>query len=399
MLDAVEVIDHVREPARLTALRQLALLDTPIEPAFDRLTRLAARILDAPVSLVTLVDHDRQFFKSCVGLAEPWASRRETPLSHSFCQYTLASRAPLVISDARAHPLLYENLAILDLNVVAYAGMPLITSDGHVLGSFCVIDSQPRVWTENELDTVRELAASVMTEIELRAQIVERERAEQALYQANAELETRVRARTADLEAANRQLHQFTLDVAAAYDATLEGWVGFLDLRDRETEGHTQRVTVLTDRLAALMGLDAPTREQVRRGALLHDIGKMGIPDAILHKPGPLTEAEWEVMRLHPVYAYELLAPIAFLRPALDIPYCHHEQWDGSGYPRGLRGTDIPLAARIFAVVDVWDALRSDRPYRNGWPAACVREHIMHLSGSHFDPAVVERFLSLALER
>ena len=387
----------VLDPVRLAALHRVALLDTPAEPAFDRLTRLATRILGAPVSLVTLVDEDRQFFKSCVGLPEPWGSRRETPLTHSFCQYTIASRTPLVIDDARQHPLLRQNLAIPDLNVVAYAGMPLVTSEGEVLGSFCVIDSRPRVWTEDEIDTVRELAASVVTEIELRAQVVERERAEQALQRLNEDLETRIGERTAALAAANAQLGQLALDLAVAYNATLEGWVGFLDLRDKETEGHTQRVTELTARLAVLAGLCPEAVEQVRRGALLHDVGKMGIPDAILLKPGPLTDAEWEVMRRHPVHAYQLLAPIPFLRPVLDIPYCHHEKWDGSGYPRGLRGDDIPLAARLFAVVDVWDALRSDRPYRAGWPAGRVREHIASLAGSHFDPAAVDLFLQLDL--
>jgi HD-GYP domain-containing protein (c-di-GMP phosphodiesterase class II) len=132
----------------------------------------------------------------------------------------------------------------------------------------------------------------------------------------------------------------------------------------------------------------------VRRGALLHDIGKMGIPDSILLKPGPLTDDEWVIMRKHPVYAYELLMPIPFLRSALDIPYCHHEKWDGTGYPRGLKGETIPLAARLFAVVDVWDALRSDRPYRPAWPEEKVRDYLHRQSGLHFDPEAVETFLT-----
>jgi len=136
----------------------------------------------------------------------------------------------------------------------------------------------------------------------------------------------------------------------------------------------------------------------VRRGALLHDIGKMGVPDNILLKPGKLTDEEWVLMKRHPDYAYELLHPIVFLRPALDIPYCHHEKWDGTGYPRGLSGEKIPLAARIFAVVDVWDALRSDRPYRAGWSAEAVRKHIAAAAGTHFDPAVVDVFVTMDLE-
>jgi PAS domain S-box-containing protein len=178
-----------------------------------------------------------------------------------------------------------------------------------------------------------------------------------------------------------------------AYDTTLEGWSRALDLRDKETEGHTRRVTEMTVMMARAIGVRDEELVHIQRGALLHDIGKMGIPDSILLKPGPLTEEEWVVMHKHPTYAYELLAPIPFLRRALDIPYCHHEKWDGTGYPRGLSGEAIPLAARIFAVVDVWDALRSDRPYRPGWPEERVREHIKNLSGTHFDPRIVEVFL------
>jgi HD-GYP domain-containing protein (c-di-GMP phosphodiesterase class II) len=148
-------------------------------------------------------------------------------------------------------------------------------------------------------------------------------------------------------------------------------------------------------RLARAMGVDEAEQVHIRRGALLHDIGKMGVPDAILLKPGPLTDDEWAVMRKHPAYAYDMLSPITYLRPALDIPYCHHEKWDGTGYPRGLKAEEIPVAARLFAVVDVWDALCSDRPYRAAWPAAKVREHLRALSGAHFDPQVVEMFLRM----
>ena len=158
----------VRDPSRLQALNRTGLLDSPSEESFDRLTRLAVKILRVPVALVSLVDKERQFFKSCVGLSEPWASQRETPLSHSFCQHTIASHQPLIIEDARTHPLVLDNLAITDLNVIAYAGIPLVLSDGSTIGSFCAIDSQPRRWTEDEIDILHELAASVITEIELR---------------------------------------------------------------------------------------------------------------------------------------------------------------------------------------------------------------------------------------
>ncbi len=190
-------------------------------------------------------------------------------------------------------------------------------------------------------------------------------------------------------------LQQSNSELTQAYDTTIEGWSRALDLRDKETDGHCHRVTETTVRLARMMGLSTEELVHIRRGALLHDIGKMGIPDSILLKLAPLTQEEWEIMRLHPLYAYEMLLPIAFLRKALDIPYYHHEKWDGSGYPHQLEGKQIPLAARIFAVVDVWDALRSDRPYRKGWPTEKVREHLQSLSGTHFDPAVVDAFLTL----
>lgn len=190
---------------------------------------------------------------------------------------------------------------------------------------------------------------------------------------------------------------RINVELTLAYDATLEGWSRALDLRDKETEGHSQRVTEMTVRLARALGMGEAELVQVRRGALLHDIGKMGIPDAILLKPGKLTDDEWVVMRKHPQYAYDLLHPIVYLRPALDIPYCHHEKWDGTGYPRRLMGEQIPLSARLFAVVDVWDALNSDRPYRPGWPEEQVREHIRALAGTHFDPRVVEAFLAMAV--
>lgn len=184
-------------------------------------------------------------------------------------------------------------------------------------------------------------------------------------------------------------------DLRLAYEETIEGWARALDLRDEETEGHTRRVTSVTVHIARKMGMAEDQIVHARRGALLHDIGKMGIPDKVLLKPGRLTEEETEIMRQHPVFAYELLSPIEYLEPALDIPYCHHEKWDGTGYPRGLKGKQIPFAARIFAVVDVWDALRSDRPYRDAWPDPKVRNYIEEQVGKHFDPDVGKTFLKM----
>ena len=196
-------------------------------------------------------------------------------------------------------------------------------------------------------------------------------------------------------EEALRNAHS---ELERAYDATIEGWSRVLDLRDKETQGHSVRVTEMTLRVARKLGMSEEEFVHVRRGALLHDIGKMGIPDNILLKPGPLTDEEWQIMRLHPTYAYHMLSPIPYLKAALDIPYNHHEKWDGTGYPRGLKGNEIPLAARIFAIVDVWDALRSDRPYRKAWSKQKVCQHISSLSGIHFDPKLVDVFLQIVMD-
>jgi GAF domain-containing protein len=164
LLDAAAA---VKDGERLEALHATGLLDSDVSPSFDRLARLAAHVLHAPVALVSLVDSDRQFFKSCLGLPEPWASRRESPLTHSFCQHAVATREPLLVSDARDHPVLRDNLAIRDMGVIAYAGIPLINADGHALGTLCVIDSQPRHWTTHQIQLLSDLAASVVTEISL----------------------------------------------------------------------------------------------------------------------------------------------------------------------------------------------------------------------------------------
>jgi putative nucleotidyltransferase with HDIG domain len=191
-----------------------------------------------------------------------------------------------------------------------------------------------------------------------------------------------------NLQSTNQELVQ-------AYDATIEGWSRAMDLRDRETEGHTQRVTKLTLELARLMGFDETRLIHIRRGALLHDIGKLGVPDHVLFKPEGLTNEEREMIERHVDFAYEMLAPIPYLKAALNIPYFHHEKWDGTGYPLGLKGEQIPLEARIFALVDVWDALLSDRPYRKAWTREATLEYIGAHAGTHFDPRVVNFFLEM----
>ena len=188
------------------------------------------------------------------------------------------------------------------------------------------------------------------------------------------------------------RLREANEHLLAAYEATIEGWSRALDLRDKETEDHSRRVTQLTIKLAEASGMSADEIMHIRRGSLLHDMGKIGVPDSILHKPAALTDEEWTIMRKHPQLVYDLLYSVEYLRPALNIPYCHHEKWDGTGYPRGLKGEQIPLAARLFAIVDVWDALTSDRPYRPAWSQEEALIFIREQSGSHFDPQVVDLF-------
>ncbi len=272
-------------------------------------------------------------------------------------------RRPVSIADLSVVPdLLAQAPLLAGEGFVAYQGVPLIAK-GQMKGVLEVFHRRPFSPNEDWLNFVSVLAGQAAIAIE------------------NAEL-------FANLQRSNDEL-------VTAYDATIEGWSRALDLRDHDTAGHTLRVTELTLRLGRGLGEPETERVHLRRGALLHDIGKLAVPDAILLKPGPLSETEMGLMRQHPTVAYTLLSPIRFLQPALDIPYAHHEKWDGTGYPRGLRGEEIPLAARIFAVADVWDALRSRRPYRPAWPEDRVRAHIQASAGTHFDPKIVAAFLML----
>lgn len=227
------------------------------------------------------------------------------------------------------------------------------------------------IWLETSARAVLDRKTGTVLEVQTASRdITERKKAEKALQDAHDHLRE-------------------------AYEKTIEGWVRALDLRDRETEGHTQRVTELTLKVASTLGFSEEELSHIRRGALLHDMGKMAIPDEILQKPGPLDEGEWEKMRKHPMYAYDMLSPISYLHRALEIPFYHHERWDGSGYPHGLKGEDIPLIARLFAVVDVWDALSTDRPYRKKLPREDVILYLRENAGKLFDPKLVDVFLSV----
>jgi PAS domain S-box-containing protein len=196
-----------------------------------------------------------------------------------------------------------------------------------------------------------------------------------------------------DYHQAEDQVVRSNIELEMSYTATLDGWSRALELRDLETQGHSRRVTELTVDISLAMGISLEDIMHIRHGALLHDIGKMAVPDSILLKPGPLTPEERLIMEQHPVHAYNLLSPILYLQPAIDIPWCHHEKWDGTGYPRKLKGEEIPFCARIFSVIDVWDALMSDRPYRKAWEPTRVYSYIEECSGTSFDPDVVTFFI------
>ncbi|CAG0943330.1 3'3'-cGAMP-specific phosphodiesterase 2 [Anaerolineae bacterium] len=357
-----------RSLERLTALN---VIDRAINSSLDLNVTLDILLdqvvtqLRADAAAILLFNHTTQALDGRAerGMRGTGISRAPVYLGNDVTSRAVLNRQMVNVPDlttignsiARAHLLAGEGF-------IAYYAVPLIAK-GHVKGVLEIFQRAPHTPGPGWMTFLESLAEQA------------------ALALDNAELFN-------GLQKTNDEL-------ILAYDATIEGWSHALDLRDRETEGHTQRVTEMAIRLAQVMRIPQDELVHLQRGALLHDIGKLGIPDAILLKPDSLTESEWETMRLHPSYAYELLAPIAYLRPAADISYCHHEKWDGTGYPRKLRGTQIPLTARIFAIVDVWDALSSDRPYRAAWPSDQVVDYLRDQAGKHFDPAVVDVFLRL----
>jgi putative nucleotidyltransferase with HDIG domain len=363
-----QVRERERNLSQVQALREIDLaiannvdmriaLKTVVEQVIAQLNVDAAAVLvfNSHLQQLEFVAgrgfRDASFHKAQIRLGESYAGR------------AASQRRLLHIPDLAAEPDGFaRSNRLMDEGFIAYFATPLIAK-ARVKGVLEIFHRQPlnpdQVW----FDFLETLAGQVAITID------------------NAQL-------FSDLQRA-------TDETVQAYDATIEGWSRALDLRDHETEGHSQRVTEMAIHLARELGVTGQDLLHLRRGALLHDIGKMGVPDTILLKPGPLSEGEWAVMHKHPVHAWDLLFPIAYLRPALDIPYCHHEKWDGSGYPRGLKGEEIPLAARVFAIVDVLDALLSDRPYRPAWSLEEVRQYLLDQSGKHFDPRVVARLLTL----
>lgn len=314
---------------------------------------------------VSLLEGDHVRIRAGKGLPKPdLAINRLFPADNGLLLAIQKDKGPIIVEDAQQDPR-FKKWAAAD-NVHGWLGVPLIAR-GEIIG-YITLDSYT-VGAFKQGDAVLAQAFANQAAVALD---------NASLFQSLAET--------------NEELTR-------AYDTTLEGWGNALELRDKETQGHTKRVTELTLRLARQLGLQEPELTYIRRGVLVHDIGKMGVPDVVLNKKGPLTKKEWTIMRKHPRYAFELLYPIPYLRPSLDIPYSHHERWDGSGYPQNLRAEQIPLPARIFAVVDVWDALLSNRPYRRAWSRKRAEKYIQEQAGTHFDPHIVDVFLKMITEK
>lgn len=333
-------------------------LNTVLEEARKRLHVDAAAVFLMASSMTTLDA------AATNGFSDPAVIRLRVRLGEGAAGQAAMERRPIAVQDvttAGASTLSVPPI-LLQEHVRGFCAVPLIAR-GHLIGVLAVARRAPLDVTGDWMGFLEALAGQAAMAI--------------------------------DAGKSYEDLQRAHLELALAYETTIEGWSSALDLRDRETAHHTVRVADLTVELARAAGMTEDDMVHVRRGALLHDIGKMAVPDAILLKDGHLTDEELEVMRQHPVHAYELLSNISFLRSALDIPYCHHERWDGTGYPRGLARDAIPLAARLFAVVDVWDALRSSRRYRHGWSEERVRGHLRSVAGSQLDPAAVELFLRL----
>lgn len=321
--------------------------------------------LKVDVAAVFLYDEEEQVltYQQSFGYRTKGVPEARVPMGQGYVGTVAATMRPLFVpevdlrDDGHRYP-----FSLADEGIISYYGFPLL-SKGKLQGVLQILQRSRLEPTPEWIEFAEALADQTAIAVD-----------NLTLFEG--------------LERANRELRE-------AYDATIEGWAHALEIRDKETEGHSRRVVKYTIEVARAYGITEEDLVHVWRGVLLHDIGKMGIPDQILHKPGPLDEAEWEIMRQHPVYAYDMLKSIDYLTPALVIPHYHHERWDGSGYPEGLKGEDIPLEARIFAVVDAYDALTSDRPYRGAWAEEKTREYLLDQAGKEFDPDVVRVFLKM----
>lgn len=356
-----------RQVRRLTTLRDI---DSAIASSFD--LRLTLNILmDQTINHLNVDAVDIGLYRpeiqgliylASTGFHSITPTRPQVRLGEGLAGQVIIKQSTLHVTDLQNAPESRNDMLIRREGFVTYVGIPLIVK-GQIKGVFEIFHRSPLSPTLDWMEFLHTLAGQAAIAIDS-SQLFE------------------------NLQRSNQELMQ-------AYDTTLEGWAKALEIRDRETEGHTRRVTEMTIRLARFMGISENEMVNIHRGVLLHDIGKMGVPDNILRKTGKLDESEWEEMRKHPIYARDLLKDIAYLKDAIDIPYSHHEHWDGSGYPQGLKGERIPLAARIFSVVDIWDALLSDRPYRKAWPRDKVVQYIKDVSGTILDPKIVDIFLNM----
>jgi HD-GYP domain-containing protein (c-di-GMP phosphodiesterase class II) len=298
----------------------------------------------------------------------PAEFRKASLQNHPHLEKSILGRKPVYVENAQIIPLSEEEQVIISTrHLVSLLYIPLFLKETSIGCLIVGTTDKVRIFSEREIDLCTILAHQISLALH-----------NASLYE---------QAQTALTE------------LSRAYNATLEGWSHLLDIRDHITDEHTDRVTETTLTLAARFGFCGADLENIRRGALLHDIGKIGIPDYILQKPGPLTEGEFLIMQRHPELAFALMSKIDYLLPAINIPYCHHEKWDGTGYPRKLKGVEIPLEARIFAVVDVFDALTHERPYRGVWAEADVLRYIQEQTGKHFAPEVVEVFLEMLKDK
>ncbi len=344
------------------------------------LNRVLEEVMDALISLtqaergfLMLRNEDGEMvIRIARGLAHADLEKESFAVSRTIIKRVAASGEAVLTTDAKEDPRFENELSVIALNLRSILCAPLKLKNEIIGVIFVDNRAQAGLFQEKDLELLSAFADQAAVSVD------------------NARLFD-------DLQASNKELEAANIELETAYEATLNGWVRALDLRDKETEGHTQRVTALTRQLAISLGVDADSLVHITRGALLHDIGKMGIPDSILLKPSGLTFEERELMKQHTILAYEMLSPIQFLHPAIDIPYCHHEKWDGTGYPRGLHHEMIPFMARIFSIVDVWDALTSNRPYRKAVDPAEVRQYIHGQAGAHFDPRLVDAFLGMDL--
>lgn len=370
-----------RRSEELEALRQANLVlasELEVEPLSQAILNQVYHLMNADGVHIFFYDGENIEFGAAYRMNRLHDTPIASPRKDGITARVARSGQSIVIESARGH----ELCADWEWDG-AIAALPIIHQET-VVGVMNVSYDSPHRFGENDLRVLHMFADQ--TAIALN---------NANLYTENQRALTKTKSVLAENALLFESMQELNQEVTGAYDATIQGWAKALELRDYETKGHADRVTQLSVQLAELMGIEGDALIQTRRGALLHDVGKMGIPDNILFKEGKLTAEEWSTMKLHVDYAYDWLSGIPYLQPALDIPLCHHEKWDGTGYPRGLAGTEIPLAARVFSIVDVWDALRSERPYRGPWSEEKVINYIRDLSGVQFDPDVVVAFFSI----